>query len=182
MCISLAFGSLNRHSHNLQLKLITLPEKIMTIYVTLRNWVQLNSNTKKVFHMMCWKVLLPQVHITRLTIFMWVLEDSTSSGQDWRISQSVQHTVICYPGCLTSNSLKSYWPNKSSILSSLSVTLISQNPPCPLNHFNIHWTYFSHPDNGNIKFLKKHQNKPVLTQYNNPEDYHLPSSASNYKR
>lgn len=37
MCISLAFGSLNRHSHNLQLKLITLPEKIITIHVTLWN-------------------------------------------------------------------------------------------------------------------------------------------------
>lgn len=47
MCISLAFGSLNRHSHNLQLKLITLPEKIITIYVTLRKWTKFKTRLPK---------------------------------------------------------------------------------------------------------------------------------------
>ena len=47
MCISLAFGSLNRHSHNLQLKLITLPEKITTIYVTLWNWTKFKTRLPK---------------------------------------------------------------------------------------------------------------------------------------
>lgn len=47
MCISLAFGSLNRHSHNLQLKLITLPEKIITIYVTLWNRTKFKNRAPK---------------------------------------------------------------------------------------------------------------------------------------
>jgi hypothetical protein len=54
MCISLAFGSLNRHSHNLQLKLITLPEKIITIRVTLWNWKKFKTwLPKSRFHTNC---------------------------------------------------------------------------------------------------------------------------------
>jgi len=43
ICISFAFGSLNRHSHSLQLKLITLPTETRKIYHEVRNLIKLKS-------------------------------------------------------------------------------------------------------------------------------------------